>query len=148
MYNEILPRIPTSLLLREIYSRSKKLRRIDGPAKSVALFLDLAERERECFAVAILNSKNRLLKKTILFEGTVDQAQVFPREIIKAVLDVNGNGVILAHNHPSGDPEPSPQDIQLTQKIKKICEELNIRVLDHVIVAENGHFSLKENGYL
>ena len=148
MYDEILPRIPTSLLLREIYSRSKKLRRIDGPAKAAALFLDLAERERECFAVAILNSKNRLLKKTILFEGTVDQTQVFPREIVKAVLDVNGNGIILAHNHPSGDPEPSPQDIQLTQKIKKICEELNIRVLDHVIVAENGHFSLKENGYL
>jgi DNA repair protein RadC len=81
-------------------------------------------------------------------KGTVDQAPVFPREIIRVCLIKQASGIILAHNHPGGDPEPSLQDRELTTKIKRIAVELGIRVLDHIIVTETGHFSFQEHGYL
>ena len=91
--------------------------------------------------------KNRVIKKEFVFEGGLNYSIIEPREIIKRVLALDASGFFLVHNHPSGDLSPSGDDISITIKIKGICDELNIRFLDHVIVGD-GFYSLFDNDML
>ena len=104
--------------------------------------------EREEFWTILVDNKNRLQAFEKISQGTVDQAPVFPREIMSLALQWKSSGMILVHNHPGGDPTPSSQDIQLTNKLKSLGKDLGIRVLDHLVVAETRHYSFMEHGIL
>jgi DNA repair protein RadC len=104
--------------------------------------------ELEQFWVALVNNGNKVICWEKLTEGTVDKTAVFPREIVALALRHNASGVILAHNHPGGDPSPSPEDLARTMEIKSACRELDIRLLDHVIVTADRHYSFMESGRL
>ena len=107
----------------------------------------LSSHEREVFAVMFLDSQHRLLEFRELFFGTIDAAAVYPREIVKAVLQVNAAAVIFAHNHPSGISEPSIEDKIITKKLIDALGLIDVRVLDHIIIGEKA-MSFAENGLL
>lgn len=96
----------------------------------------LAGNTREVFALLLLDSSHQVIEFKEMFYGTIDAASVYPREIIRAVLEANAAAVILAHNHPSGNAEPSIADQRLTQTIKNALALIDVRVLDHIIVGE------------
>jgi len=102
---------------------------------------------REVFAVLFLDTRNRVLKFEKMFFGTIDAAAVYPREIVKRCLQYNAAAVILAHNHPSGVSEPSQSDIHLTKKLKSALALVDVRILDHCIVAAAEVQSLAELGH-
>lgn len=108
----------------------------------------LAALEHEVFAVALLDNQHGLLTYVELFRGTVDSCSVHPRELAKLALAHNASAVILAHNHPSGSMDASAADIQITNKLQKALGLLDIRVLDHIIVAGGGFTSFAEKGLL
>lgn len=99
------------------------------------LQMELKGIEHEVFAALFLNNRYQLLRFEILFEGTVNQTSVYPREIAKRCLRYNAAALIIAHNHPSGDPSPSASDIQLTSRIEQALELIDVKLLDHLIVA-------------
>jgi DNA repair protein RadC len=110
--------------------------------------LKIGASENEKFLVLFLNTQNEIIKSEIMFLGTINSAAVYPREIVKRALELNANSIILSHNHPSGKSEPSRQDIQITDKISKACQLLDINVLDHIIVCSTEHTSFAERGLM
>jgi DNA repair protein RadC len=102
----------------------------------------------EAFMVIYMNVKNEVIEHSILQEGTVDNVAVYPRRIIETALSHHASGIILVHNHPSGNTMPSGEDRVLTQKIAEAANTLDIRVLDHLIVGKDGYFSFMENSLL
>lgn len=104
--------------------------------------------EREEFHVMYLNNQNQLIEARTEFLGTLTQTAVYPREIAKSALMLNAAAVILAHNHPSGTPEPSAADRLLTQALKAALAQLDVQVLDHIIVTETRTTSFAEQGLL
>lgn len=108
----------------------------------------LRDREREAFLVLYLNSQNQVVGDEILFEGTINSAAVYPREVVKRALYYNASAIILAHNHPSGMSEPSQSDIRITDKIKQALALIDIRVLDHLIIGDEKVTSFAERGLL
>ena len=112
------------------------------------LVLKLAEVEHEVFAVMFLDNRHQLIAYEELFRGTVDGASVYPREVMKEALKHNAAAVIFAHNHPSGVPEPSRADEQITIRLKEALAYVDVRVLDHVIVGGTETVSLAERGLL
>lgn len=107
----------------------------------------LAIQQREIFAVMFLNNQHQLIEYQEMFQGTIDAASVYPREVVKAALKLNAAAVIFAHNHPSGCPEPSSSDIAITKRLTDALGLLDIRVLDHLIVGASV-VSLAERGLL
>jgi len=105
------------------------------------LTLKTAELEREEFGVLFLNNQNKLIVDEVMSTGTIDSASVYPREVVKRALEVNAAAVILYHNHPSGLCEPSQADKRITIKLQKGLDLMDIRVLDHIIVAGMDTFS-------
>jgi DNA repair protein RadC len=99
----------------------------------------------EAFMVIYMNVKNEVIDYSILHEGTIDNVAVYPRRIIETALSRHASGVILVHNHPSGNPMPSREDKILTREIADAAGTLDIRVLDHIIVGKDGYFSFMEN---
>jgi DNA repair protein RadC len=112
------------------------------------LQLAIGGKKHECFVALFLDVKNRLLKSEELSRGTLTHASVHPREVVKAALANNAAGVILAHNHPSGAMLPSAADLHLTTTLKQALALVDVRVLDHLIVAGNGIYSFVEHGQL
>ncbi|MDG1582983.1 DNA repair protein RadC [Pseudomonas sp. GOM6] len=108
----------------------------------------LADHEHEVFALLHLDSRHRVIAFQEMFRGTLDGASVYPREIVKAALEHNAAAMILVHNHPSGDPEPSQADRNLTHKLQEALNLVGVRTLDHVVVGREGCVSLAEQGYL
>lgn len=105
----------------------------------------LGKYDKEVFAVLVLNSQHQLITYKELFFGTIDAASVYPREVVKEVLNENGAAVIFAHNHPSGDSSPSQADIKITKRLKDALALFDIRVLDHIVVGRDAT-SLAEQG--
>lgn len=103
----------------------------------------MAHESREQFRVLYLDKKNGLIADEVQQTGTVDHTPVYPREVLRRAVELHSTAIILVHNHPSGDPEPSRADIVMTQKIMEALEPLNITVHDHVIIGKSGHASLK-----
>ena len=103
----------------------------------------MAFSETELFRVLFLDKKNALIADEVQQEGTVDHAPVYPREVVKRALELAASAIILVHNHPSGDPQPSRADIDMTRLIIEAAEKLGIVVHDHVIVGRQGHASLR-----
>ncbi|TIX50317.1 RadC family protein [Alteraurantiacibacter aquimixticola] len=110
------------------------------------LAIDMAHLHHERVRVLYLNARNRLLLDHLVHDGTIDEATIHPREVIKRGLDIGASALILVHNHPSGNPEPSRADIQVTRRIAEAGRLLGIVVHDHVIVGKEGQVSLKAKG--
>lgn len=108
----------------------------------------MARSETEEFRVLFLDRKNVLIADEVQSQGTVDHAPVYPREIIKRALALNASALILAHNHPSGDPTPSRADIEMTREIVEAARALRIAVHDHIVVGRGGTASFKALGLL
>ena len=103
----------------------------------------MAFEEREQFRILFLDKKNQLIRDEVQQIGTVDHTPVYPREVVKRALELSATAIILVHNHPSGDPTPSRADIEMTKTIDEIAASLGITVHDHIIIAKDGHASLK-----
>jgi len=112
------------------------------------LRLALAARDHEVFVVLFLDSQHRVLSNAELFRGTLTQTSVYPREVVKAALAANAAAVIFAHNHPSGVAQPSQADEMLTRQLKEALALVDVKVLDHFIVAGNQTLSFAERGLL
>jgi DNA repair protein RadC len=110
------------------------------------LTVDMAHLRHERVRVLYLDSKNRLVLDDLLTEGSLDEAAIHPRDVVKRALDLGAAALILVHNHPSGSPEPSRADVAVTNRIAEAGRLLGILVHDHVIVGKEGHVSLKARG--
>ena len=110
------------------------------------LSLSMSNLKKEVFKVIYLNNANVILAVEDLFEGTVDQSAVYPREIIKRALELNASGLIFVHNHPTGDLKPSQADIRLRTKLDNACHAVDLTPLDHLIIGPSGYISLKKQG--
>jgi len=121
----------------------------DQPETVAAYLSDLETEKREHFVVLLLNAKNQIERRVTVHMGTVDQSLVGPREVFREAVRDGAASVIVAHNHPSGDPEPSPEDIHVTRQLCAAGRLLDIHVLDHVIIGHNGRWtSLRRSGML
>lgn len=109
---------------------------------------DMAWLAIERVRVLHLNGRNMLIRDEIVSEGSIDQAAVHVREVIKRALEIGASALVIVHNHPGGDPKPSRADIQLTRDIVEAGKRLNIAVHDHVIIGANGYASLREQGLI
>lgn len=112
------------------------------------LHIAMAGRVKEEFHVLHLNARNELIHAQKMSEGTVDEAAVHIREVMRSAMDAGAAAMILVHNHPSGDPQPSRADIDLTRRIAETAKRLGIAVHDHVIIGAKGHASLRAMGLL
>lgn len=110
--------------------------------------LQLRDKQREVFAILLLDSQHQLIAYRELFNGTINAAAVYPREIVKQVIHDNAAAVILVHNHPSGVAEPSQADIQITKEVKQALALIDVNVLDHFIVGDVMTLSLAERGLM
>ena len=107
---------------------------------------NLRDRGREVFLVVLLNGRNQVLDIVELFEGTLTTSAVYPREVIKLILEKDAAAVIFVHNHPSGNPKPSKDDQNLTQKLKAACSTIDVQLHDHLIIAGNDYTSMADKG--
>ena len=120
-----------------------------GLAKRIVrAFLEslLCDEHREHFVVLFLSTKHSLIKKEVLFSGTIDASSVWPREVVKKALELNAKSIIIAHNHPSGDLEPSSADISITRRIREALDLIDVDLLDHIIIGAGQSMSFKERG--
>ena len=108
----------------------------------------MAFAEREEFRILFLDKRNQLIADEVQQRGTVDHTPVYPREIGRRALELSATALVLVHNHPSGDPSPSPADIRMTLDIIQIAKPLGIAIHDHIIVGRVGHASLKGLGHI
>lgn len=109
---------------------------------------DMAHEGIERVRILFLNARNMLIRDEPMWEGSIDESAVYVREIMRRALDLGATALILAHNHPSGDPSPSQQDIRITRDIIEAGRHLRITVHDHVIIGARGHSSLKAMGLI
>jgi len=119
----------------EVYQAAKQL-------------LTLHEKPQEHFCILCLNIKNKIVGVHTISIGSLNASIVHPREVFKAALLNNANAIICLHNHPSGDPEPSREDIEITKRLVQAGEIIGIEVLDHVIIGEQGYISMKGKGLM
>ena len=112
------------------------------------LFPRMRELKKEMFIELCLDTKNQILKEEVISVGSLNANVVHPREVFKLALTESAAHIIVAHNHPSGDPTPSREDIEITKKLVETGIIMGITVLDHVIIGEGRHFSMKEAGHI
>ena len=103
---------------------------------------------KEVFMLGMLDNQNRLINCEQISEGTINEAAVYPRDVIKTVLNNNANSVIFAHLHPGGSLKPSKQDLEVTDKLAKALQTISVKVIDHIIVADDKFFSFAEKGLI
>ena len=136
------------LVKRILEVGEETLPKIESVKDVIAQFSYLREKQREHFAVLYLNARNEVIFKKHLFVGTLNSSICHPREVFKYALEKNAASVILVHNHPSGDPTPSEDDLKITKRIVEAGKIMGIEVLDHVILSKTKIFSFKEKGLL
>lgn len=112
------------------------------------IIAQLRDYQQEVFAALFLDNKHRVIQFSPLFYGTIDSASVYPREVVKRALYHNAAAMIVAHNHPSGIPEPSEHDKTITRWLKKALALVDIKLLDHLVIGDNQAISLAERGIL
>ncbi len=141
-------------LIHEVARRYLKDRMMSRPvchsSKEVFdyLYHALRDMRRELFKVIFLDTKNQVVEEKTLFEGTVDSSAVYPREVIKDALHYEASALIFVHNHPSGDPEPSLCDKEITRDLVFAARVIQIKVLDHIIIGNNRYFSFADEGLI
>lgn len=128
--------------------RRRQQKALVNKADILPLLSDIADHRQEHFIVLSLDTGRRLIAKRIVFIGTVDVVIVHPREVYAEAVADMAMGIIVAHNHPSGDPHPSNQDITTTQQLIAAGQILGVTLLDHIIVAGRRHYSFQADGMI
>lgn len=131
---------------REKWEAGRALRSSEDVYRHFAERLD--KEKREIFYVVLLNNKNRKIREVKISEGSLTASLVHPREVYNPVIRESAAAVIFVHNHPSGDPAPSPEDIDITRRLKQVGEVMGIRVLDHVVIGHDRYYSFSDRGML
>lgn len=122
---------------------------VKGPEDVASYAMPLLRfEEKENFGVVLLNIKNQILSMPIVSIGSLTSSIVHPREVFKVAFQGTAASIVLVHNHPSGDPTPSPEDISVTRRLIKVGQLMDIPVLDHVVIGDNRYVSLKEQGLI
>ncbi len=121
---------------------------ISKPEDVHILCATMARYRQEVFRAVLLDSKHRVIRKVTVCKGGLNAAVVHPREVFAPAITARAACIVLVHNHPSGDPEPSEEDFRLTRRMVEAGQLLGIEVLDHVVVAKGGYVSLKEHGQM
>ncbi|MDE0036460.1 MAG: DNA repair protein RadC [Gammaproteobacteria bacterium] len=147
-------KVAALLAIRELLERAEMAKMKNAPVVSSSdevrryLGMHLAGEEREVFGALLLDTRHRLLGVEDIFLGSIDRTMVYPREVAKCCLRHNAAAVVLFHNHPSGSAEPSPSDRELTERLNSVLNEIDVRLLDHVVVAGLRKVSMAERGML
>ena len=131
---------------RAVGSFNDSLPILDSPEAIAAQLADLRDKQKEYFMALYLNARNQLIHKETISVGTLTASLVHPREVFEPAIRHFASSVVLAHNHPSNNPEASEEDIQLTEKLVRAGMILDIALLDHIIITNNGYTSFKEKG--
>jgi DNA repair protein RadC len=108
----------------------------------------MRDMKKEIFKAVLLDGKNKIIKDVTISEGTLTKSIVHPREVIKEAVTESSAALVLIHNHPSGEPQPSQDDIEITNRIISACELVGIKVLDHIIIGDNNYFSFYNEGLI
>jgi DNA repair protein RadC len=138
-----------SLEIREIeysYNKRPKISGMDDVIKAVKPMI--ADQNKEFFIALYLNTKNGIIKQEVVSVGSLNANVVHPREVFRTACLVSASSIIVAHNHPSGDPMPSREDIELTKKLAEAGKIMGIELLDHVILGQDRNYGFQENGLL
>jgi len=109
---------------------------------------NLRDKNKEIFMVIYLNGRNQIIKMDELFKGTLNTSAVYPREVVKRALNNNAAALVFVHNHPSGNPNPSQDDISITKKLKEAALAIDVSVHDHLIIAGNDVYSFADHGLI
>ncbi|MDE0190537.1 MAG: DNA repair protein RadC [Gammaproteobacteria bacterium] len=147
-------KVAALLAIRELLERAEMAKMKNAPVVSSSdevrryLGMHLAGEEREVFGALLLDTRHRVLGVEDIFLGSIDRTMVYPREVAKCCLRHNAAAVVLFHNHPSGNAEPSPSDRELTERLNSVLNEIDVRLLDHVVVAGLRRVSMAERGML
>ncbi len=112
------------------------------------LYHNIRDKRRECFKVVFLDAKNKVITTETLFKGTLTASSVYPREVVLSALNHRAAALIFAHNHPSGDPTPSSEDVSVTRQLVFACKVMGITVHEHLIIGNNQYFSFADEGYI
>jgi DNA repair protein RadC len=110
------------------------------------LFHQFREKKRECFHILFLDAKNKIITSETIFEGTLTASNVYPREVVRLALDHHAAALILVHNHPSGDPQPSAEDMAITRRLLAACDLMEITVHEHIVIGNNRYYSFSDHG--
>jgi DNA repair protein RadC len=138
-----------SLEIREIeysYDKRPRINGMDDVIKAVKPMI--ADANKEFFVTLFLNTKNGIIRQEVISIGSLNANIVHPREVFRTACMVSASSIIVAHNHPSGDPTPSREDIELTKKLAEAGKIMGIDVLDHVIIGQDRNYGFKESGML
>ena len=131
---------------RVLYKGPTVVPAISCPADTLPFLWDIREKDREHFVSLYLNARNQMIHKEVISIGSLSASIVHPREVFSVAIKHCAANIILGHNHPSGDPSPSKDDIELTRRLKNAGEILGIEILDHIVVCSDDFISLKEKG--
>jgi DNA repair protein RadC len=112
------------------------------------LYHSIRDKHQESFQVVFLDAKNKVITTEMLFKGTLTASSVYPREVVQAALNHNAAALIFAHNHPSGDSNPSTEDVFITRRLVFACRVMGITVHDHIVIGDNRFFSFADQGYI
>ena len=159
---EALMRVPgmgetTAAAIKIVQATALRLLRTEASVRPVLaswqalidyLHVDMAHRSTERVRVLHLNTRNMLIRDEVMSDGSIDEAALYVREVIRRAIDLGSAAIILVHNHPSGDPAPSRADIDITRKVAEAGKRLNIALHDHIIIGATGHSSLRAMGLL
>ena len=124
------------------------MRAIRGPEDVYDACRGLRSRRFEEFHVLLLNARHEVMRRVLVSRGSLNASIVHPREVFRPAILASAASIVLVHNHPSGDPEPSEEDLAITRRLAQAGELLGIAVLDHVIIAKQGFVSLRARGNL
>ncbi len=120
-----------------------------GTAKEVYhIVSEVAHQKQEYFLTLTVDGDQKLIQKRTIFAGTLNQSLIHPREVFADAITDRAAGIILVHNHPSGDNSPSPEDLEITRRLQKIGKIMGIEIVDHVIVSRNGYYGFQKAGHL
>jgi len=131
-------------IAKRMNNKENTLPVLDSPRKVVDLLWEFRDRKKEYFIALYLNARNELVGKEEVSVGTLEESLVHPREVFRPIFTIPASSIILAHNHPSGNPEPSEQDILITKRLKQVAEIIGVEILDHIIIARDGYVSFRE----
>ena len=138
----------TRMMVREEAPAYLETTRYNSAAQVFELFKDLRQESKEHFMALHLDGKNRILCFEVVSVGSLNQSVVHPREVFKSALISSAAALILIHNHPSGDPLPSSEDMKVTRRLKEAGDLLGIKVLDHLVVGDSSYYSFADHGCL
>lgn len=142
------------MVIRELSKRlllegSREYSIVRGPNDAAAYLMPILRYEmKENFVVLLLNTKNKIIGHRVISIGSLAASIVHPREVFKEAIKANAASIIVAHNHPSGDPSPSGEDVAVTKRLVKAGKIMDINVFDHIIIGDSKYLSMKEKGHM